>query len=194
MFSLISLGKIFLLLIQYKYAVFFPIMVVEGPIVTVIAGFLASLGYFNLFVLYAVSVAGDLTGDVIYYILGRWGGRRFIDKWGGYLKINFASIERFEKLFHRHAGKTLLLGKATHLIGGGILAAAGAAKFSFSRFLFFNTLATLPKSLILVMLGYYFGREYEKINKTFDYFVFAAVLLLFILVINFRKKLLNFFL
>jgi membrane protein DedA with SNARE-associated domain len=43
----------------------FPLAVVEGPIVTVIAAYLASLGYLNIFAVFAVVVAADLVGDSI---------------------------------------------------------------------------------------------------------------------------------
>jgi hypothetical protein len=43
---------------SYKYLVLFPVMVVEGPIITVIAGFLVSLWRLNGLAAYAVLVAG----------------------------------------------------------------------------------------------------------------------------------------
>jgi len=36
-------------LLAYKYLLLFPIAVIAGPIITVIGGFLSSLGYFNAF-------------------------------------------------------------------------------------------------------------------------------------------------
>jgi membrane protein DedA with SNARE-associated domain len=53
MFSLI---QVIGWLVHYKYVVLFPIMVVEGPIITVLAGFLASLGSLNLLAAYSIVV------------------------------------------------------------------------------------------------------------------------------------------
>jgi membrane protein DedA with SNARE-associated domain len=61
-----SLTEVVQWLLYYKYFVLFPIMVVEGPIITIIAGFLVSLGHLNGLAAYAVLVAGDVTGDSIY--------------------------------------------------------------------------------------------------------------------------------
>jgi len=36
------------LLLTYKYLILFPMALIEGPIITIIAGFIASLGYLNL--------------------------------------------------------------------------------------------------------------------------------------------------
>lgn len=57
------------LLIGYGYLIIFPLMIIEGHIITVIAEFLASLGYFNVFTIYSLMVLADLTGDTIYYAI-----------------------------------------------------------------------------------------------------------------------------
>jgi membrane protein DedA with SNARE-associated domain len=58
------------------------------------------------------------------------------------------------------AGAMLLFGKLTHSAGFAVLLAAGAARVDLRRFLAFNLLGTLPKVLVLVLLGYWFGRLY----------------------------------
>ena len=55
------------ILINYGYFLLFPIAVLEGPIISVIAGFLVLQGYFNILLVYAVMVVADLTGDFLYY-------------------------------------------------------------------------------------------------------------------------------
>lgn len=60
------LQQIILLLTAHKYLFLFPAAVVEGPIVTVIAGFLSSLGIFNIFIAYAVVVVSDIVGDIMH--------------------------------------------------------------------------------------------------------------------------------
>jgi membrane protein DedA with SNARE-associated domain len=178
---------------EHSYFVFFPVMVVEGPIVTVIAGFLASLGYFNLIYLYPLAILGDLVGDTIYYALGRWGGRHAINKWAKYLGFNPEHISKVEKLFHHHGGKTLLLGKITQVVGSAVLVAAGVAKMPYKRFLYLNAIITIPKSLLLVLIGYYFGRSYAKINGWLDITILFSLIILIILFFVYRKKIIKFF-
>ena len=159
-----SLQQVTQLLLQYKYLILFPIVVVEGPIITIIAGFLASQGYLNVFITYGISVIGDLVGDTFYYAIGYWGRKGFVDRWGKYFGLNGELMERVEKHFRTHAGKTLLFGK-TQAIGGMMLAGAGAAKMPYWKFMWFNVIATVPKSLILFLLGFYFGHAFTKINS-----------------------------
>lgn len=159
-----SLDQLILWLTQYKYFALFPLAVAEGPIITVIAGFFASLSYLNFWFAYIIIIIGDLAGDAIHYSLGRWGGRNFIDRWGKYLGVGPGQIETIEKQFDKRGDKLLFIGKMSHGIGGAFLVAAGLIKMPFDKFIFANLLATLVKSLLLLLLGFYFGQALSIIN------------------------------
>ncbi|OHB24892.1 MAG: hypothetical protein A2542_00640 [Parcubacteria group bacterium RIFOXYD2_FULL_52_8] len=156
-----SLDTITILLQEYGYFFLFPVAVAEGPIVTVIAAFLASLELFHVAIVYVVVVAADLFGDVIFYVIGRWGGNL---PWMARLGLHTARAEQLTKHYETHGGKILVMGKLTHAAGFAVLLAAGAAKMSIGKFLWYNTLATLPKSLAFVLLGYFFGHAYNQVD------------------------------
>jgi membrane protein DedA with SNARE-associated domain len=170
--------QIILLLQTYKYLILFPIVVIEGPIVTILAAFLSSLGYLNIFIVYIIVVIGDVAGDCIYYAVGRWGGRNFIDRWGKYAGVSSGDVLKLESHFIKHTKKTLILGKLTHVFGGVILVAAGIAKIPLIEFIFYNLLPTLPKSLLLIIIGYHFGESYKQINKGLGYLSILSVVLI----------------
>ncbi len=177
------LDQIAPLLEQYRYALLFPITVLEGPIITVIAGYLTSLGFFSFWTVYVIVVSGDLVGDILYYFFGRLGHLTLVEKWSLFVRADDERLERMKKVFSHHSAKALFWGKFTFGVGGLIILAAGAARVKFFKFLGYCTLGTLPKSLILVLIGYYFGYAYKQISKYFDYtavlFMAAAVLLAF---------------
>ncbi len=152
-------------LIHYRYLLLFPIVVIEGPIITIVAGFLVSLGYLDFPATYAVAVAGDLVGDTIYYLVGRFGANPLVDLYGKYLGISWNQIDKLKRHFDRHLGKTLLMGKLTHGAGGLILLAAGVARVPYRAFFGFNLLGTLPKSFALLLVGFYFGHGYQRLNR-----------------------------
>lgn len=161
-----SLSSILVLLEHYKYILIFPIAVLEGPIVTIITGLLVSLGYLNGFLAYIILAIGDVTGDVLYYWIGRlWGHSKWIKRWGKYFGYDEKSEEALENHFKKHKAKTLLLGKLAHGVGGAALFAAGIAKMNIWEFIWYNTLGTLPKTLILLLIGYYVGSSYMQIDK-----------------------------
>lgn len=187
-----SLSEIPNLLLQYKYLILFPATIIEGPIITIIAGFLSSLKLLNPFLVFAVAVSGDLTGDCFYYAVGRFGRTGFINKWGKYIGLNAERLEHLEKHFKNHSGKTLVLGKLLHGIGTIFLSAAGAAEMPFLKFVWFNFLSTLPKTFILMIIGFYFGQLAAKINSAFEWTALgifgAGTLIAIVYFLYFRDK------
>jgi len=169
-----SLAHIMELILLYKYAFLLLIVIIEGPIATILAGFITSLGELNFLLAYITVVVGDLIGDVLYYGIGYWGRTGFIEKWGKYLGLHADRIAQLERHFQKHSGKTLVIGKFSHGIGGAVLVAAGMARISLVQYLWYNTVAAIPKSLALLLIGYYFGHAYTQIDH---YFVYAAAVM-----------------
>lgn len=161
---MIQLDSIIPLLETYKYLLLFPISIAEGPTITIIAGFLVSEGVLNPIIAYLVMVAGDVAGDTIYYSIGRWGGRSYIRKHGKFFGITESRVVHTEKHFKNHSIKTLLIGK-TNALGALVLSAAGLGKMPYLKFIIVNTLASSVKVIILIVIGYYFGRSYKLIDS-----------------------------
>lgn len=90
----LSVTELINLLLQYKYLIIFPIVMFEGPITTIVAGFLSSLGYFNFWFTYLLVATADLASDALYYALGRWGRKSFVEKLGHYVGITISRIEK----------------------------------------------------------------------------------------------------
>lgn len=162
MFSL-DHTSIFALLTHYGYAIIFPISILEGPIIAIIAGFLVSLGKLNGILVFIILVLGDLTGDSLYYGLGRFGGRSFVLRYGKYIRMSEEKVLRLEKYFGTHDWKIILFSK-TQPIGSALLFSAGMAKMPYEKYLWYNLLGTLPKVLIFELIGFYFGQGYAQIG------------------------------
>lgn len=177
-----QVNQIFNLLYTYSYLVLFPLVVLEGPVVTIIAGFLVSLGFMDFIPTYLTIIAGDLSGDVLYYSAGRWWLNGAYKRFFSFFNINLKFVQKLEAAIKKNKGPFLFFGKLSHAIGGIILFAAGSAEIPVKEFLGFNFLATLPKSLILLAVGYYFGSTVSSFRKALDYtvlglFVFTLILI-----------------
>lgn len=168
-----------------KYALLFIISAIEGPLITLLAGWLSFLGHLTTWLAFLVVFAGEIFADSMYYFLGHFGKERiyrwFPKMFGGARD----KIEKFEKMFHQHAGKSLVITKLTHVGGIPCLIGAGMAGVSFSKFSFYNTLATIPKISALFLAGYFFGAAAGKINHYLEYGSFILTLLIIIFVINY---------
>ncbi|MGZ9810526.1 DedA family protein [Pseudoroseicyclus sp. H15] len=159
-----GLDAIALLLGKYGLALLAPIAVIEGPIVTVIAAWLASTGRLELGPVVIVVILADLIGDFVAYAIGRWGLGKLPQGWRRKMGLRPARIRGLTGHYAQKGGRTLLLGKLTHSMGFPVLVAAGTARMSVAQFLWYNFLGTVPKSLFFVALGYGFGAAYGQID------------------------------
>jgi len=187
-----SLEQIIPWLEHYKYFAIFPLAFIEGPITTIIAGFLSSLGYLSFPISYIIIVIADLSSDVGYYALGRWGRKKLIEKYGHYVGITMSRMEKLESHFQNHGGKMLIFGKIADPLSSTVQTIAGATKMPFSEFLYYNIISTFPKSLILLTAGFYFGEAIHQVNLYRQIVGIAAsivgIVILFTYFIYRRKK------
>ena len=172
-------------------------VVVEGPVVTIIAGFLVSLGFMGFTPTYLTVITGDLAGDFLYYSAGRWWLNRAYKGVLKFFNVNIGFVHKLENALKKNKGPFLFFGKLSHAIGGIILFAAGSVGIPVGDFLWFNFLATLPKSLILILVGYYFGSAVSNFKRYVDItvlglFVFTLALIgVYFAVTYFSNRYLN---
>ena len=190
-----SLDHILTILEHYKYVLIFPIMIVEGPIITVISGFLIYLGFLNAFITFPLLIVGDLIGDCTYYAIGRYGSNtKWVKKIIHYVGYDEKSEEFLEKHFEKHTVKTLLIAKVSHGLGIPVQIAAGMAKVNSLKYIWVELLGTAPKTLFLLVLGFYLGRSYLKINSYLHFFAFTVIAIVVFVILYFilRKRIKNY--
>ena len=144
-----------------------PLSIIEGPIVSVLAGYAAKLGVFRVGVALLIVVLGDILGDVALYLLGRRGIRRIPEKWLSRLGLVPERHAALSDHFAAQGGRTIILGKITHSAGVAVLVAAGLAHMPFWKFLWYNLLGTIPKSAVLIALGYVLGEAATRLGPAF---------------------------
>jgi membrane protein DedA with SNARE-associated domain len=148
--SFIQVNGYFLLLIG---------MIIEGPIITTTFSFAASLGYFNIFIILLLSILGDIFGDFLHFVAGRFIGKKFKKK----IKLNKRRLSFIEKNLKNHLVKTLVFLKMIPPITSVGLLFVGSSKIRFSKLILASFLATIPLSIFYVCLGYFFGSVAKNI-------------------------------
>ncbi|PIP26726.1 MAG: hypothetical protein CO140_03725 [Candidatus Moranbacteria bacterium CG_4_9_14_3_um_filter_40_7] len=174
----------------FGYPSLFLIMIVEGPIITIIGAFLASLGFFNIWMIFLLSILGDIVGDIILYALGYFGGSLMLSRMEKLLKINFITMDKLRRLFTRHGQKTIFYVKSTTGLCWITFILAGTLKMEFQKFLRASFWGGIVWSGFLVISGFFFGYAFEKIN---DYLKYAGIIIFilavfFVFFITFYKK------
>ena len=176
--------------IGHGYWVIFLAMLIEGPIVTAAAAFAVALGYFNLLVIFGLSLAGDLVADIIYYAIGYWGRMTLVERFGQRAGLSKERLLRIGNLLHDNPWKTLLVLKLTPILPTPGLMLVGAAKMPLRKYIVICTLIILPKSLLFMIIGYYFGRAYDTIAQYINngtYIIIALISIIALIDYLFRK-------
>ena len=187
---MVAAADVLNLLSNHGIAILFPLAVVEGPIATVIAAWLASIGLLDLRQVLVCVIAADLVGDSFLYLVGRLGLDRLPYRWRVRLGLTNRRLKALTQAFHTKATRILVIGKLTHAAGFAVLIAAGAVRMRFLPFLAANFAATVPKSLALAALGYLAGSAYGRIAD-WIYWGSALVLGILILALINRRKLIE---
>ena len=163
-------------------------LLAPGEVTLLIAGLLASQGAFSLSALIAVSSAGAILGDTSGYAIGRFGGTRFLRRFGRHFFFREAYLEAAERYFRRHGGKTILFGRFVGVLRSFAPVAAGISRMPYRTFLFYNVIGGIGSVTVILLLGYFFGQSWELIDRwlgwgggiAFSLAVAAAAIYIFI--------------
>ena len=164
----------------FKYLGIFLAAFTEGPTTAVSVGFLSRLGYMNIYLGYLAHVLGDMSADFLYYFIGYFGGAEILPRFSKFFGFSLKEYLKAKKVFLENRKKIIIFGKLTHLVGLPVLFAAGVVRYTWWKFGILNFLATLIKSAILVIIGYYFGEVWRNYSNVFVDLSIAMTLLFLI--------------
>jgi len=151
--------------IAHGYLIFLIGATIEGPFMTIAAGVVAALGYFNLFIILFLAVLGDIGGDIFYFYIGYASHKLMRWPFLKHIGLNEKRIEKMRKLVHARMLSALVLVKFSPLIGPIGLITIGATRPKFKKFFWKALALSVPKSFFFVFLGYYSGQAYLQLNK-----------------------------
>jgi membrane protein DedA with SNARE-associated domain len=131
----------------------------EGETVLILAGFAARTGYLHLPWVMAVAFAGSLLGDQTFFLLGRWQGKRLLDRWASWQP----RIEKANRLVDRYHTWILLGFRFLYGLRTVIPFALGTTSIGLGRFLVLNALGAAVWSVAVALVGYLFGAAAEAL-------------------------------
>lgn len=175
------------------YVVIFLLMLVEGPIITAAASFLASQGLFNIYAIFLISFFGNFIPDMFFYGMGRAGRYTFIKKYNKYTGLKKASVEKTGNYFKKNSGKAIILFKLMPFTGILGVFSAGTARVPLKKFILIDAIFNFSSAVVFTLAGFYFGRAFGMISPHLGsvFFGMAIIFLLFWLFIVLIRKLSN---
>jgi membrane protein DedA with SNARE-associated domain len=174
------------------------IIPIPSELVLPFAGFLVGEGRsiepltgqpWNVILVTLFGTVGATLGALVAYAIGMFGGRPVIERWGRYLGITPADLDRADDFFDRHGNAAAFFGRMVPVIRSLVSFAAGIAHMPLGRFVVFTFLGSLPWTLLLVVSGVVMGANWEEIGailKRFEYLVLAILAVIALLWIWFR--------
>ncbi len=132
----------------------FPSEVVIPP-----AGYLASTGAMNFWMVLAAGIAGSLVGAIFNYWLSMKYGRPFFEKYGRYLLISETSLQKTDRFFVHHGHISTFTGRLLPGVRQYISLPAGLARMNFFQFCVFTAMGSGIWVALLALLGYWVGQN-----------------------------------
>jgi len=140
------------------------------------AGFLASQGVFNIYIIVIISFVCAISGDAVGYWLGRKFGRRIFNKPES-LFFHKENLEKAEKFYTEHGGQTIVLARFIPMVRAFVPIIAGIGKMPYSKFTFYNIFGGLLWGVGMSLAGFFLGNTIPGI----DHYLLPIILLIILI-------------
>jgi membrane protein DedA with SNARE-associated domain len=163
------------------------IVPIPSELVLPFAGFLVGQGTnlepltgqpWSLVLVTLAGTVGATLGALVAYAIGYYGGRPLLERWGRFLRITPADLDRTDAFFARHGTKAAFFGRLIPVVRSLVSFAAGIAHMPLVPFVTFTALGSLPFTFVLVFAGMQLGANWEAIGdvlKRFEYLILAVL-------------------
>lgn len=128
------------------------------------AGFLASQGFLNLYILLPLLFAAAVTGDSVGYAFGRKVGKKIFTRQESFF-FHKDHLVRAKKFYDKHGGKTITIARFMPVIRTLAPILAGVGEMPYPRFLFFNILGAFSWAILIPLSGFFLGSAIPGIDR-----------------------------
>lgn len=163
------------LIVTYGLAAVFVLMVAESaciPVpseVTMLLGGALAAGavtgpHPSLVAVIAAGTAGNVVGSYLAWLVGRYGGRPALQRWGRYVWLRPGEIDRAHDWFARRGASAVFWARLLPGIRTFISLPAGIAAMPALRFGVYTVAGCLPWTAALATAGYVVGANWQNVE------------------------------
>ncbi|KKP92073.1 MAG: hypothetical protein UR94_C0006G0032, partial [Parcubacteria group bacterium GW2011_GWA2_36_10] len=168
-------GFLFLIIFLETGLVITPFL--PGDSLLFVAGAMAAIGDFNIWLLFLIVSLAAILGDTVNYWIGHYFGEKVFAKF-----IKAEHLERTKNFFAKYGKKTIILARFVPIIRTFAPFVAGVGKMQYSTFISFNIIGGLAWVSLFTFCGYLFGNlPYIKNNLSWVILIIIILSLLPIL-------------
>lgn len=143
---------------------------IPSEIIMPFSGFLVWEEKFSFLAVALWGTFGNLAGSIAAYILGYYGGRPLIEKYGKFILISHHELDMADKWFLKYGGISVFFSRMLPAVRTFISLPAGIAKMPFKKFCLYTTLGSLPWSFALTYAGLIMGENWKGLEIYFRKF------------------------
>lgn len=129
------------------------------------AGFLVTTHRFSFAGVLLASTIGSIIGSYLSYLIGAYGGRPFLEKWGKYFLLNHHHLTVTEKFFHTRGEWTIFIGRLIPIVRHLISIPAGIGRMPLGKFFLYTTLGAGLWNGFLAWVGMRLGEHWEQLRE-----------------------------
>jgi membrane protein DedA with SNARE-associated domain len=134
--------------------------------------------HYSLFWVIVVAAAGAIVGDNVGYLLGRYGGRRLINRWGLVRRHAERVLPPSERFFEKHGPKTVFFGRFIAILRVTAAWLAGISHMTWWRFFAWNAAGGIIWATGVALLAYWAGKAVaDAVSRYGLYGVLALIIL-----------------
>jgi membrane protein DedA with SNARE-associated domain len=127
----------------------------------------------------------ELVGSFISYYVGRVGGKPLVRRWGRYVLVTEADVERAERFLVGRGVWALPVARMLPFVRAFASIVAGFVDIPPLRFGVLSGIGTLVYVVVLSSIGYSLGGEWSKINHSLSVATYILVAVVVVAVIGF---------
>ena len=122
---------------------------------------------------------GCTLGSIISYLLGAWGGRPLVQRYGKYILVHEEDLEKADRWFARWGDWAVFISRLLPIVRTFISFPAGVVRMNFGRFTIYSFIGSFIWCGLLALGGFYFGVHWEELRammRPFDIPIAIAIL------------------
>jgi membrane-associated protein len=123
-----------------------------GDSLLFVAGAMAAVGDFNIWLLLIILSAAAILGDTVNYAMGKYFGEKVFSKF-----IKKEHLEKTQNFFDKYGKKTIILARFVPIIRTFAPFVAGVGKMHYFTFLSFNIIGAIFWVSLFTLSGFFFG-------------------------------------
>ena len=126
------------------------------------AGYLVSLGQFSLVGAATAGALGCNVGSTLAYMVAAKGGRKAFERWGSYVLIGSAELDRADRFFARYGAITVFVGRLLPVVRTFISFPAGLTRMPMMKFQIYSFIGAWPWCFALAYVGFVLGGRWDS--------------------------------